>query len=69
MQGNRVGGNGDERQLREDRAMVTVRHSALESMAELAIAVLQDRGDAPFVWCHFPYVEHEGRTTLREFGD
>lgn len=49
--------------------MVTVRDSALESMADLALAVIQDRGDAPFVWCHFPYVEYEGRTTFREFGD
>src|SRR5947209_20416107 len=49
--------------------MVTVRDSALESMADLAMAVIQDRGDAPFVWCHFPYVEYEDRTTFREFGD
>ena len=49
--------------------MVTVRDSALESMADLALAVIHDRGDAPFVWCHFPYVEYEGRTKFREFGD
>ena len=49
--------------------MVTVRDSALESMADLALAVIQDRGDAPFVWCHFPYVEYEDRTTFRESSD
>ena len=49
--------------------MVTVRDSALESMADLALAVIQERGDAPFVWCHFPYVEYADRTTFREFGD
>jgi hypothetical protein len=41
----------------------------LETIADLALAVIQDRGDAPFVWCHFAHLEYEGRTTFREFAD
>ena len=50
-------------------ALPVIGQHSLETIADLVLAVIQDRGDAPFVWCHFPYLEYEGTTTFREFAD